>query len=63
MGDVKTPISVGTAGFFLGVAIKSAAFLSDGLVAMAVGTSVYYTITMVVMVTILERRLNAREPR
>lgn len=62
MGDVKTPISVGSAGFFLGVAIKSAAFLSDGLVAMAAGTSVYYIMTMVVMVTILERRLNAREP-
>lgn len=58
MGDVRTPISVGTAGFFLGLIIKSAAFISTGLLGMALGTSIYYVVTMIVMVSILERRLS-----
>lgn len=58
MGDVKTPVSVGTMGFFLGLVIKSVAFLTSGLVAMAIGTSLYYLVTMVLMIAILERRLD-----
>jgi peptidoglycan biosynthesis protein MviN/MurJ (putative lipid II flippase) len=60
MGDVKTPISIGIIGFFFGLLIKSLAFVNFGLVAMAIGTSTYYHATMIVMITIFERRLREK---
>lgn len=60
MGDVKTPVSIGIIGFFFGLLIKSLAFVNFGLVAMAIGTSIYYLATMIVMIAIFERRLREK---
>jgi putative peptidoglycan lipid II flippase len=60
MGDTRTPMKVGLAGFALGVVLKSAAFMNWGLMGLVSATSAYYLLNMVVMTYLLRRALHER---
>jgi putative peptidoglycan lipid II flippase len=60
MGDTRTPAAIGVAGFVVGVVAKSAGFLWLGIEGLALATSLYYLLNLVVLVVAVERRLAVR---
>jgi len=59
LGDMRTPVSVGVVGFLIGVVLKSVAFLKFGVLGLAVATSAYYVLNLVVLIVLLERKTRA----
>lgn len=59
-GDTKTPTRVGIITFSLYVPAKIAAFFSFGLMGVAVATSVYFAVNLVVQLLLLDRALRLR---
>jgi len=57
MGDMRTPVTIGVAGFLVGVVLKSAAFLQIGITGLAIATSAYYVLNLVVLILLLEKRI------
>jgi putative peptidoglycan lipid II flippase len=54
MGNTKTPVKVGLTGFVLSIGISAIGYLWFGLLGLALGTSIYYSFNMLVMLIILE---------
>ena len=59
LGDTRTPVRIGTLGFVLSIALKSAGFLYAGLLGMAAAISAHYVLNMLAMWALLERRLRS----
>lgn len=57
LGDTKTPVRVGSAGFLLSLAVKAAAFLCAGLPGLAGAVALHYAGNMLVLCYLLEKRL------
>jgi peptidoglycan biosynthesis protein MviN/MurJ (putative lipid II flippase) len=57
LGDMRTPVTIGVAGFLVGVVLKSAAFLQIGITGLAIATSAYYVLNLVVLILLLEKRI------
>ncbi len=57
-GDTLTPVRIGVAGFLVGLVLKGIGFMHHGVDGLAVATSIYYVGNLIVMVILLERRLN-----
>jgi putative peptidoglycan lipid II flippase len=60
LGDARTPVVVGVVSFFAGAALKSFAFVFAGLPGLALATSAYYVVNMLVLCFLLERTIDAR---
>lgn len=58
LGDTKTPVKIGLIGFGVGLFVKAACYDSYGLKGMVLGTSIYYTFNMVLMMYLSEKRIN-----
>lgn len=56
MGDARTPSVIISLGFLVGVALKSAGYIGFDLTGLAVATSVYQLLNLVVLTVALERR-------
>ena len=57
LDDMRTPVTIGIAGFMVGVVLKSAAFLQIGITGLAIATSAYYVLNLVVLIYLLERKI------
>jgi peptidoglycan biosynthesis protein MviN/MurJ (putative lipid II flippase) len=55
--DTATPTTVGVVGFTIGIGLKVAGFFQFGLVGIAVGTTLYYVLNMVVLLILQKREL------
>lgn len=58
MGNTKTPVKIGFAGFLLSLGVKAIGYLWFGLLGLALGTTIYYSLNMLVMWIILESTIN-----
>lgn len=59
LGDTRTPVTIGVAGFLIGVVLKSVGFLGFGILGLAIATSAYYVLNLVVLIALLERKTRA----
>ena len=57
-GDTATPTLVGVVGFTIGVFLKVIGFLHFGLIGIAVGTTLYYILNLVVLLFLQQRELS-----
>lgn len=63
MGNTKTPVKIGVAGFLLSIGVKAIGYLWFGLLGLALGTTIYYSLNMLVMWIILESTINNKVSR
>lgn len=63
MGNTKTPVKIGFAGFLLSLGVKAIAYLWFGLLGLALGTTIYYSLNMLVMWIVLESTINHKVSR
>lgn len=60
MGDPRTPVKIGLAGFVLSLGLKAAGFLLMGLPGLVLATSIYYTGNMLAMCFSLEKSIDEK---
>lgn len=60
MGNTRTPVRIGIAGFLIGVVLKSVGFVMYGLPGLALATSTYYVGNFLTTWLFLEKTIHAR---
>jgi peptidoglycan biosynthesis protein MviN/MurJ (putative lipid II flippase) len=56
-GNTVTPTKIGILGYTVGIVLKIMAFLTLGLIGIAIGTTLYYFLNVLLMYLLLEREL------
>lgn len=63
LNDTRTPSLILTAGFFIGIVLKSVGFVFFGLSGLAAAASAYHLLNLLALAVTLERKLESMPPK